>query len=127
MEVNQIRLNNFTIGSKSSSTRKNEEGKTEEKVGKETNAQVSASKADDFFSALNIAGIQNKAQINMVSRKEVNPSDYLSNDRISDIEAMMAEFDNGVNAVANAIEAEFPGMFAPVQKNALAARVFAQE
>ena len=63
----------------------------------------------------------------MVARKEVNPNDYLSEERISDIEAMMAEFDNGVNAVANTIEAEFPGMFAQAQKNALAARVFAQE
>lgn len=126
MEVNQIRLNNFTIGSKSSGLRRNEEEKTEEKVFEKT-AVVDESKTKELFNTLDITGIQNKAQMNLVARKEVNPSDYLSEERISDIEAMMAEFDNGVNAVANTIEAEFPGMFAQAQKNALAARVFAQE
>ena len=76
---------------------------------------------------MNIAGLQNKAQIAHPEKKEVNPSDYLTEDRISDIEAMMGKFEDGVGKIADAIEAELPGFFAQDTKNALAAKIFAQE
>ena len=82
--------------------------------------------AENYFNALGMVGAQNMAFISKTD-KIPNPSDYLSEERISNIEAMMAEFDMGVDEIANTIEAEFPGMFAADQKNALAANIFAAE
>ena len=98
----------------------------ETQVGVQKQNQAKQMDVDGMFNAMNIAGLQNKAQINRAETKMVNPSDYLSEERISEIEAMMAEFDSGVNTVANTIEQEFPGVFADSQKFALAAQVFAK-
>ena len=129
MEINQVKFGNYSIGTSQSGAKKNE---NREANDTQQNVNQQAFQANNFdveamFSAMNIAGLQNKAQINKAETKAVNPSDYLSEDRISDIEAMMAEFDSGVNEIANTIEAEFPGVFADDKKYALAANIFAQE
>ena len=73
---------------------------------------------------MNISAMQNMLNINKAEAKNVDPTKFLSEERISDIEAMMAEFEAGVSEAANMIEAEFPGMFSDEQKNALGAQVF---
>ena len=126
MDINQVRFGSYSIGNPRPNA--NNSNKSEEKPAEVKNESVQSSvNAEDMFSAMNIAGLQNKAQINIGQNKEVNPMDYLSEERISDIEAMMGAFDSGVENVANVIETEFPGMFAESQKNALAARIFAGE
>lgn len=127
MDVNQVRFGNYSIGNSRTNARKNEEKAEEKKPAETANVGVKGFNADEMFEAMNIAGLQNKAQISMISQKEINPKDFLSDERISDIEAMMAGFESGVNKVADIIEKEFPGLFAPEQKNALAANIFSQE
>ena len=129
MEINQVKFGNYSIGTSQSGAKKNEKKEandTQQNVGQQ---QTQSQKFDveGMFNAMNIAGLQNKAQINKAETKAVNPNDYLSEERINDIEAMMAEFDFGVNEIANTIEAEFPNVFAQDKKLALAAKVFAQE
>ena len=48
---------------------------------------------------MNIAGIQNISQIKQAERKEVNPSAFLDETRITDIEAMMGKFEDGVGKI----------------------------
>ena len=129
MEINQVKFGNYSIGTSQSGAKKNEKKEandTQQNVGQQ---QTQSQKFDveGMFNAMNIAGLQNKAQINKAETKAVNPNDYLSEERINDIEAMMAEFDFGVNEIANTIEAEFPNVFAQDKKLALAAKVYAQE
>ena len=127
MEVNQVRFGNYSIGSKSAQAGRSGGAQKDESVKEEKKEQLNAQvEADNIFNALDIAGLQNKMQINAVSQKEVNPKNYLSEERIQDIEAMMGDFEAGVNSVANIIESEFPGVFANDAKNALAASIFAQ-
>ena len=125
MEVNQVRFGNYTIGNSTPKKPKKEQQKAEEKTATKANESVKSADGEEVLNAMNIAGIQNKPQINLISRKEVEPSKFLSDDRISDIEAMMIEFESGVNDIANAIGHEFPDM-SNANKNALAARIFVQ-
>ena len=127
MDINQVRFGNYSLGNPKTASQKNE-GKAEEKAKNAVNeGETQKFDVENLFNAMNIAGLQNKAQIEKASKKEVNPADYLSESRVSDIEAMMGKFENGVNEIANAIEVEFPQTFSQAQKNALAARIFAQE
>ena len=127
MDVNQVRFGEYYIGT-SSGRNANRERKAE-KEGQQsvqTQAMPSADR-EDILNALDISGAQNLAFVSKTEVQAPNPADYLDEARISDIEAMMAEFDNGVNQVADIIEAEFPNMFAPDIKNSMAARIFAAE
>ena len=128
MDVNQVRFGSYSIGNSGIGAKKSE-GKEKKEVAQEAKSagvknEVSA---EEMFSAMNIAGLQNKAQININSRAEVNPSDYLDENRIKDIEAMMGKFESGVNQVADMIEAEFPSVFSQQDKLALAANIYAAE
>ena len=126
MDINKITFGNFSIGSK----RENLKQEAQKDDSPKANvADVESKKVDSeaFLNAMDIAGIQNKAQITVKENKGINPADFLSEDRISDIEAMMGKFENGVGTIADAIEVEFPGFFAPDTKNALAAKIYAQE
>ena len=125
MDVNKVVFGNFSIGAQKGEAKKSEEREETNKASVGSEAKNIDSEA--LFDALNIAGLQNKAQIAHPEKKEVNPSDYLTEDRISDIEAMMGKFEDGVGKIADAIEAELPGFFAADAKNALAAKIFAQE
>jgi len=124
MDVNQVRFGNYSIGNpKGGSPRKSEENTNETQA--QTQAQLTSSaNPKDVMDALGLAGMQNLAFVSKAEAKEINPSDYLSEERISDIEAMMAEFEAGVETAANTIEAEFPGMFSAEQKNTLGAQIF---
>ena len=127
MDINQVKFGSYSIGTSFNGTQKKESKEAgETQVGVNQQNQAKQIDVDGMFNAMNIAGLQNKAQINRAETKTVNPSDYLSEDRIKDIEAMMAGFDSGVNTVANTIEQEFPGVFADSQKFALAAQIFAK-
>ena len=127
MDINQVRFGNYSIGNHQASS-KNDENKLGEKSQNEAKANVASEKnPDGVRSALNIAGVQNMAQINVAAKKEVNPAAHLSADRMADIEAMMADFELGVNQIADALEDEFPGMLSDEKKMALAAQIFAQD
>ena len=126
MDVNQVRFGNYSIGNHQAQTKKenkelDEKSKQEVKTGK-----GSEKSPEGVMDALSIAGMQNMAQVNIVAKKEVNPTDYLSNERVADIEAMMADFELGVNQIADVLEDEFPGMLSDEKKLALAAQIFEQ-
>jgi len=125
MDINKVTFGNFSIGAKRGNAQRSDEKQEAPKanVGGETKSIDS----EALFNAMNIAGLQNKVNISSVERREINPADYLTEDRISDIEAMMGKFEDGVGTIANAIEAELPGFFAEDVKNALAAKIYAEE
>ena len=128
MDVNQVRFGEYYIGTSNrrSASKEREAQKEEQAPNMQAQAMPSADR-EDILNALNITGTQNLAFVSKTEVQAPNPADYLDEARISDIEAMMAEFDNGVNQVADIIEAEFPNMFAPDVKNSMAARIFAAE
>lgn len=128
MDVNQVRFGEYYIGTSSgrNANRERKAEKEEQAPNMQAQAMPSADR-EDILNALNITGAQNFAFVSKTEVQAPNPADYLDEARISDIEAMMAEFDNGVNQVADIIEAEFPNMFAPDVKNSMAARIFAAE
>lgn len=125
MDINQVKFGSYSIANSNIASKKQEAPKKELQTTS-NNENVKQFSADEVFNALTVAGLQNKAQINAVSKKEVNPADYLSAERIADIEAMMGKFDDGVQFTANIIGSEFPTM-AESSKQALAAQIFAQE
>ena len=127
MQVNKTQLNSSFVGAASNKTasKQNKAASEAQTQNQQAQQMQSSSNAQSVLEALGIAGMQNLA---FVSKAQApNPNDYLDEDRISDIEAMMAEFESGVGQIAQTIEGEFPGMFAPDQINALAAEVFAAE
>ena len=126
MDVNQVRFGSYSIGNpQGGSTQKSEEKASEAQT---QNAQIASfSSADDVMEALGIAGMQNLVFVSKTDSKEVNPADYLDEKRISDIEAMMAEFDSGVSQIAEIIGTEFSGKLDPAQTYALAAQIYAAE
>ena len=128
MDVNQVRFGNYSLGASQSgvANKKNEDASKTQTQNLEMQTKSTAD-ANEVMNALSIAGMQNIAFVSRTEAKEVNPADYLDEGRIGDIEAMMAEFEAGVGQVAQTIETEFPGMFAPDQINALAAEIFAAE
>ena len=126
MEINQVRFGNYSIGNSGARNAKKEEKPSKEVMPELSGENVTPVNSEDMLNAMNIAGLQNGSNINFVARKEVNPKEFLNEERIADIEAMMAEFESGVGAVADIIGQEIPGM-SEANKNALAARVFAQE
>ena len=128
MDVNQVRFGNYSIGNpQGGAPKKSEANASETQANPQQQGAQPKFDVDSMFNAMNIMGMHNLSQLNKAEAKMVNPSDYLSQERISDIEAAMAGFESGVESIANTIEAEFPGMFAPDQKNALAAQIFAAE
>lgn len=125
MEINRVRFGNYTIGSNGARQAK-QENKPEENFAQETGRENQPQlNPEEMFNAMNIAGLQNKVQVNQVAKKEVNPSDYLSDERIAEIEAMMEGFSDGVSSVAEVVGEELPNI-SEANKNALAARIFAQ-
>ena len=124
--TSNVRIGNYSIGNPQGGATRKSESEAGETQTQNQQAQGQNFDVDNYFSALGMVGAQNMAFISKTD-KVPNPSDYLSDERISDIEAMMAEFDSGVESYANTIEAEFPGMFDEASKNALAAQIFAAE
>ena len=126
MEVNQVRFGNYTVGNSGAKKQKKEQKPEEELQMQPSGENLKSVNRDDLLNAMNLVGLQNKPQINSAGLKEVNPADFLSGERVSDIEAMMAEFEAGVSAAAKVIGEEFPEL-SEANVNALAARIFAQE
>ena len=125
--INNVRIGNSQTGSTHARNAKTSEEQVNQNLAQNLEQQTKSTyNPDSILTAMGYEGAYNMMQINKSnSLNNVNPSDYLSEERISDIEAMMAEFETGVNNTANVIEGEFPGMFTEEQKNALAAQIFA--
>jgi len=131
MDINQVRFGNYSIGNPNGGAKKSE-AKAQENPQPQVAAEGTQKEfnVDNMFNAMNIAGTQNKANINFTAKKEFDINDiskYVDVDSQARIESMMAGFDAGVTAAANTIDAEFPGLFADADKYALAAHVAAQE
>ena len=127
-EVNNVRFGSYSIGNPQGEGAKGKKGEVEENSTNTAQQQgQSAYDPSNVLAAMGNFGAYNMIGINKSEAKAINPSDYLDDGRISDIEAMMAEFEAGVDEIALSIESEFPGMFTQAQKNALAAGIFAQE
>ena len=125
MEVNQVRFGNYTIGNSLQRQQKKEEKPAEESQTQSLGGKFKSVNRDDLLNAMNMVGLQNLPQITSAGTKEINPAEFLEEGRIADIEAMMAEFENGVNIIAEAIRKEFPEM-SEADINTLAALIFAQ-
>ena len=127
-EVNNVRFGNYSIGNpQQGSQKKANEGQVGQESAQPQNQTQSTFDPNSVMSALGNMGAYNLISINKAEAQAVNPADYLSEERMSDIEAMMAEFEAGVDTIATSIEEEFPGVFAQDYKNALAAQIYAQE
>lgn len=125
MEINQVRFGNYTMGNPAPRNQAGNE-KPEEEVQTQPSVEQKSVDREDLLNAMNLAGLQNMSQISSAGTKEVNPSEFLDEGRISDIEAMMAEFESGVGAIEQVIMEEFPEL-SEAETKALAARIFAQE
>ena len=126
MEVNQVRFGNYSIGNPNARNPKGKQEPSEEAQIRPSETETKSVDREDLLNAMDIIGLQNKPQINSAGATEVDPTEFLSEGRIADIEAMMAEFETGVNDVALAIGQEFPEL-SEASRNALAAKLFAQE
>ena len=126
MEINQVRFGNYTIGNSAPRNQNREQQPAEETAVQVSGENTKSVDRDDLLNAMDLVGLQNKPQVGSAGVKDVNPADFLSGDRISDIEAMMAEFESGVGAIEQVIMEEFPEL-SEAETKALAARIFAQE
>ena len=127
-EVNNVRFGNYSIGNpQQGSQKKANEGQVGQESAQPQNQTQSTFNPDSVMSALGNMGAYNLISINKAEAQAVNPADYLSEERMSDIEAMMAEFEAGVNQYVSVLEDEFSGAMTPAQMNALAAQIYAQE
>jgi len=106
--VSKIAANaNFFIQSKAAKKEK-EEAKTEQKPVENLASQAQAKNPDAILDAMQINAMQNKAlAFSKLNNPTINPADYLSADRIADIEASMAKFEAGVEDTLEAFDNEF--------------------
>ena len=125
MEVNQVRFGNYTIGNSTPKNKKGEKKPEQEAQPQIQQSQANSTNREDVLNAMDMIALQNKPQVNSTGVNSVDPTEFLNEERIADIEAMMAEFEAGVNAAAQVIGEEFPEL-SEANKNALAARFFAQ-
>ncbi|HIQ88346.1 TPA: hypothetical protein IAA68_00800 [Candidatus Galligastranaerophilus faecipullorum] len=101
----------------------NDDKKAEEKQPETVAAQNEAKDPDAIFDAMQMSAIQNKA---IAFGKFINPRDYLSEDRIKDIEASMGTFAGAAESAKAQMDVEFKGVSAyenlsDAQKLAMAA------
>ena len=123
--MSEIKFNvggNYGFYQKNDSKPVAKEDATKEAVVKSEAKSVSADKVLDAMSFL---GAQNLA--NVSGKMPVNPTDFLSDDRIKSIEDSMAEFEKGVEKYQQAIKAEFGSIFSDDTVLSLAANAFALE
>lgn len=126
MDINQVKFGNFSIGSSRAQAKK-EEQKEEIKSTPKAPQENTEVDADKIFEAMSLDGLYFQNQIKKTQQKEVNPLDYLSQDRIDDIEAMMAEFESGVQEIASVINGEFGSSLPQDKANEIAAKIYAGE
>jgi len=80
---------------------------------------------EKMISAMEMLGAQNLASV--TKNSQVNPKDFLSDDRIASIEESMKFFEQGVEKYAGAVDKEFGGALGEKAVYALAAEAFAKE
>ena len=127
MDINQVKIGNYSVGNSYGSGVKKESEKTQENAPQQQAVSAQTAKPEDVLNAMNLSAIFNQAYIEKPKAKEVNPAEYLSQDRMNDIEAMMAEFDNGVSHIAEIISGEFGDTLSGAKVNELAAKIYAGE
>lgn len=126
--VNNVRIGNSSIGNSYSKNAKPKKDELTDATQTQQQQTKSSYNPDNVLAAMGLEGAYNMMNINKSnSLDNVDPTKYLSEERISDIEAGMAEFETGVNEALLVLENEFPGMFTEEQKYALAAQIFAAE
>ena len=128
-EVNRIGWANTAIGNglfaNNSKTKPEAEAEKQSTAfNQNLNSTVSP---EDVLSAMQNLGAYNFINVNKTEAQTIDPTKYLSEERIAEIEAMMAEFDSGVEEVAAIIGKELPEDVSQATKNALAASIYAQE
>ena len=111
MEVNQVRFGNYTIGNSNTRNPKKEQQPEEEVQNQSSGQEFKSVNRDDLLNAMDMVALQNKPNINSKGVSDIDPSEFLSEERTTDIEAMMAEFEAGVNSIADAIGKEFDSNF----------------
>ena len=131
MDIGKVKFGEYSVGNGQLGAKKKEEEK-EQDVQTEAQAQGNireAVSAEDMYSALGLVGTQNLAFVSKnagVGDVEA-AKELLGEERTDSIEAMMAEFENGVGQIAGFIDDEFGDIFSEAERNALAAEVFARE
>lgn len=126
--VNNVRIGNSSIGNSYSKNAKSKKEELTDAPQNQPQQTKSSYNPDNVLAAMGLEGSYNMMNINKSnSLDNVVPTKYLSEERISDIEAGMAEFETGVDEALEVLENEFPGMFTEEQKYALAAQIFAAE
>ena len=130
MEIGKVKFGEYSVGNGQIAPNKKNAGKEEAKEQEvSTQSKQNAVKPDDMYNALGLMGSQNMAFISRSTKVSdlESATNFLGDERVQDIEAMMAEFENGVADVADIIDEEFEGVFDEAERNALAAKIFAQE
>ncbi len=128
MDVNQVRFGSYSVGNPQIGAKKSGAKSGENAQTQAASENLSPNyNPSDVLNAMDIAGLAGKAQVNFAQKDGVEIEKYNSADDIARIEAMMAGFENGVNAAIDVIDTEFPGLFDDAQKYALAAQAAARE
>ncbi len=88
--------------------KKAQEEKTQKEEVAQQKTELSSNQvpAEQILDALATAGSFNAAQLGL-GAKNINPRDYLSEDRIKDIEKSMSKFDAGVEEHLGVLKDEF--------------------
>ena len=119
---------NFYVNNQSVK-KENDSKKAEENNVVPQNTINESKDPEAIFEAMQMSAIQNKA---IAFGKFVNPKDYLSEDRIKDIETSMGAFEGNTETIKAAMDTEFKGVSAwenlsDAQKLAMAASMQIRE
>lgn len=119
---------NFYVNNQSVK-KENDEKKAQDRENSQQSVKSEAKDPEAIFEAMQMSAIQNKA---IAFGKFVNPKDYLSEDRIKDIETSMGAFESNTENAKAAMDTEFKGVGAwenlsEAQKMALAANMQIKE
>ncbi len=100
--TNAYMVSNAAVNKKAADVENKEANKVAEKQSEGN--QTKQANPLDILNSMDIMGKQNINGLNMI-----NPTKYLSADRIADIQASMAKFEAGVSSQKEAIDKEFAG------------------
>ena len=111
----------FKAGMGQPQQEKNAEEEIQQEEGKiqsqEVKTQYSSEEVQEFMDAM---GVYAKPYIHKKSAESIDPTKYLSPERIADIEKSMAKFDSKFDEAYNAISAEFGDKMSENAKQLLA-------
>ncbi len=100
------KIPNLSVQSNLSKKTQEEKASKEEVAQPKTELTSNQVPAEQILDALAAAGNANAAQMGL-GAKNINPRDYLSEDRINDIEKSMSQFDAGVEEHLGVLKDEF--------------------